>query len=396
MINYILKKDKLLSFILSVFVFILLVDPTNSIFRIKGLIFLILLFFCTLYSFKIIKFGLLFVIIIYSIILTTFFIGIIFPYEFDYNYTLSVLKGFSPLILLLWIDKISLLKKMIFPSLVVSIIVIITFLIFNYAPTLFDILYYFYMRHDATMMIAKRSFIGFDIISFFYKSLPALIIPFTIYTHKFFNIEKKRIINFTIFFIFLITFFLSGTRSNIIASILVVFIYIIIWLSRFNYGKLLIIPIFTVFFITFSILFFSLLSDKNEESIKIKYSNLYTYYNLAKKHPSIFLFGQGAGSKYYSYGRHEFVVINELTYFEIIRMFGLFGALIIIFLLFLPLYLLYKKRKVLTYWFPVFLGYLFYLLIGGTNPLLIGSTGMLVLLTAYSYTLNPYYKSHIW
>jgi hypothetical protein len=138
------------------------------------------------------------------------------------------------------------------------------------------------------------------------------------------------------------------------------------------------------FLLVFSVLIFSLISEKSEASNKVKFANLDSYSELLIKHPTILLSGQGAGSIFYSKGRRSMVVQTEWSYLEILRMFGIIGAAVIIILFFYPLFLIYKKRKILELWIPVFVGYRFYLLLG--------STGMLVLLSAYSYALNPSYE----
>jgi hypothetical protein len=143
-------------------------------------------------------------------------------------------------------------------------------------------------------------------------------------------------------------------------------------------------------------LIFSLIAEKSEASNKIKFANLDSYSELLIKHPTILLSGQGAGSIFYSKGRHSMVVQTEWSYLEILRMFGIIGAAVIVVLFFYPLYLIYKKRKLLELWVPAFLGYVLYLFVGGTNPLLLGSTGMLIMLSAYSYALNPSYELKEW
>lgn len=392
----ILNSDKILSFILSVFVFVLLIDPTNSIIKIKGLVFIFLVVLSALHYSRIKINALIVIVTIYLIIVTSFIIGHITAYEFDYGFTLRVLKGFSPLVLLFWIDKYRIINKLIFPSLVICIIVIFTFLVFLYNPLLLKVLYKFFMNHNATMMMGMRSFLGIEIMSFFYKSLPVLIIPASIYSYRFFNKEGGTWKNFLIMSLLIFTLFLGGTRASMLAGILICAINIFLWLSRFYIGKLLIIPIFTLFITAFSVLFLSLIFDKDEASNKVKFANLNSYSDLIIKHPSILLFGQGAGSEFYSKSSKKMVVQTEWSYIEILRMFGLFGAIIVIALFFFPLYIIYKKRKILKYWIPVFIGYLLYLFVGGTNPLLLGSTGMLVLLVAYSYSLNPYYELNEW
>jgi hypothetical protein len=392
----IINSDKILSFLLSVLVFVLLVDPTNTILKLKGVVFVLFVTLSALHYNRLKIYALIVVLVIYLIVVSTFISGYIAVYKFDYDFTINVLKGFSPLVLLCWIDKYRIINKMIFPAIFICFIVIFTFLVFLYNPVLSEVLYKFFMTHDATIMIGKRSYLGINIMSFFYKTLPILIIPLSIYSYRFFNTEGVKGENFLIMSILLFTLFLGGTRANMLAAILILAVNLILYISKSNLGKLVIIPVFTVIIIAFSILVMSLISEKDEVSNKVKFAHLDSYSDLIIKHPSILLVGQGAGSLFYSLGRNTMVVQTEWSYFEIFRMFGLFGASIVIALFFSPLYIIYKKRKVLRYWIPMFIGYLLYLFVGGTNPLLLGSTGMIVLLGAYSYSLNPYYELKEW
>lgn len=391
-----INSDNILSFTLSVFVFVLLVDPTNSIFRIKGLVFLCVVSLSALHYTRIRFNAFIVVSVIYFIIVTTFILGYISVYKFDLGFTLGVLKGFSTLLLLLWIDKYRVIDKFILPSIIICVVVILTFLVFQYNPKLSDVLYKFYMAHDATLMIGKRSFLGINIMSFFYKTLPVLILPLSIYAYRFFNTKGGKKNDLLIMLLLLFAIFLSGTRASMLAGILIFAINFILWLYRSNFGKLVMIPILFAFLMTFGFLTLSLILEKEEGSNKVKYSNLDSYSELFTKHPTLLLTGQGAGSFFYSKGRQEMVVLTEWSYLEILRMFGIIGASVVIILFVLPLYLIYKKRKILKYWFPLFLGYLLYLFVGGTNPLLLGSTGMIVLIAAYSYSMNPYYELNEW
>lgn len=394
--NQLLLSDKILSFALFVFVFILLVDPTNSILKLKNIVFIILVALSALRYPKVKVFAVLIITSVYLIIIISFTIGYAKDYQFDYSFTISVLKGFSLLILLLWIDKYNVIDKLIFPSLIIGIIVIFTSFVFFYKPHIFNILYDFFINHDATMMAGRRSFIGIGFVSFFYKSLPVLIIPASIYTYKFFYCTNAKRKDFLIMSLLLTALFLGGTRACMLAVIFISAFNLLLWLSHSNLGKLVLIPLLISFLFVFSILIFFLISEKNEESNKVKFANLDSYSDLLIKHPSILLSGQGAGSMFYSKGRDSMVVQTEWSYLEIIRMFGIFGGTLIVILFGMPLYLIYKKKKLLELWIPMFLGYLLYLFVGGTNPLLIGSTGMLVLLSAYSYALNPSYEIKKW
>jgi hypothetical protein len=390
------NSDSIISLILSVFVIVLLVDPTSTMLKIKDIVFLMLIAVSAITYTRIKTDDIMIILIIYLIVIISFIFGYLSLYNFDFRFTFGVVKGLSPIILLLWIDKYRIIKKMVFPSLLVCCIVIGTFLALKYKPTLANNLHLYFVNHSDTLMIARRTFLGIEIISLFYKSLPILLIPVSIYTYKFFNTKGEKLKNFVIMSLFLFTLFLGGTRASILAEIVIIAFNFFLWLYRSDLGKLVMIPILVASVTIFGILFFFLVSEKEESSNKVKFANLESYSDLMIKHPSILVLGQGAGSKFYSKGRNAMVVQTEWSYIEILRMFGLFGASVVIVLFLFPLYIFYKKRKVLLYWIPVFIGYLLYLFVGGTNPLLLGSTGMLVLLGAYSYARNPYYEINKW
>jgi hypothetical protein len=391
-----LDSKNILSFLLSVFVFIVLVDPTNTIFKIKGLVFILLVALSALHYSTVKYSGFIVLSLVTLIIITTYILGHFLGYHLNNAYAIGVLKGFSTLIFLLWIEKFRVIDKFIFPTLVICVVTVLTFLIFQYSPKLSDELYKFYMDHDATLMIGKRTFLGLNVMSFFYKTLPVLLLPLSIYSYKFFNAEEKGLKNLLIMLLLMFTIFLSGTRASMLAGVLVFAVNFVIWLNRTNLGKLTLIPLVIAFTLTFGFITLSLITEKGEGSNKVKYANLDSYSELFIKHPIILVTGQGAGSLFYSKGRKEMVLLTEWSYLEIIRMFGLIGAFIVVVLFFFPLYLIYCKRKKLKYWIPFFMGYFLYLLVGGTNPLLLGSTGMIVLLAGYSFSLNPNYELRKW
>ena len=384
-----IKSEKILNFFIGIFTFVLIVDPTNTIFKIKDVFFILFITTCLILFDKVNYNFLKLLIGIYLIVILTFIFGYIRNYNFDYSSTLLVFKGFAPLIFLLWIDKLSMFDKFIFPSIVVSLIVIFTFLTFILNPTLFESLWIFYSSHDDTMALGYRNFLGLEIMSFFYKTLPVLIIPSSIYTYRFFKVKENKFRNFFIMFFINFTLMLSGTRASTLAVMFIVGFNLILWIHRLKLGKILSIPIFAISLISFLSLIFNLISEKDEKSNSIKFSHLESYSELISNNPSIIFLGQGAGSKFYTKAFREMTAKTEWSYLEIFRMFGLFGFLFITTIFFYPLYLIYKKRKILDDSFPMMIGYLMYLFVGGTNPLLLGSTGMVVLLIVYSYY---YYK----
>ena len=107
-----------------------------------------------------------------------------------------------------------------------------------------------------------------------------------------------------------------------------------------------------------------------------------------KLHYNEFLFGSGIGSGFYSSGRDQIVYTTELTYLEIIRLYGIVVVSSMIIILIYPLKKLMNTGK--NEW--LFISYLAYLFVGGTNPLIIGSTGALVIILTYRLSIEDIIK----
>ena len=94
--------------------------------------------------------------------------------------------------------------------------------------------------------------------------------------------------------------------------------------------------------------------------------------------PITLLFGQGLGAYHFWEGRGSYYFVTELTYFEIIRNFGLFGGTLMFALLLYPIvhaFVLdrrFKEKAVVT-------GYAAYLVMCFSNPNLFSSMGTLIL-----------------
>jgi hypothetical protein len=93
--------------------------------------------------------------------------------------------------------------------------------------------------------------------------------------------------------------------------------------------------------------------------------------------PATLMFGQGLGT-YYNWSARGPFYISELTYMEIIRNFGLFGGLLMLGLISLPLahavFMPASRRDQI-----LALAYFLYLVMSASNPLFFSSTGILIL-----------------
>ena len=218
-----------------------------------------------------------------------------------------------------------------------------------------------------------------DLPGVYFHTAELIILPVGYFTMKtIFSKGCKKIIYGLLLAINMVAMFVSATRNNIVACVLVP-IFITLWYSKRR------IFILSGIVILLSALYINHL-DAIKESIesifrpgqlsnlkKISYFNDYlSLFSDAK----VLWFGQGLGS-YFHFTMGEYRSLTELTYFEFIRELGLILALPLFALLLYPLSKLrLKKYRSIHYLLIV---YLFFLMMSFFNPLLISSSGMLLL-----------------
>ena len=384
--------QKILDVLLHIFCFILIVDPPNVIFKAKNVAFIVILFILMMLYRKIRYYKIALFLSVYLLLLATFMRGVVADYEFDYEYTIMYFKTFSPLLLLCWIDKLNLLNKLTFPCVCISLISLFIACTMFWLPELEAIVYNFMLEHDNFILMSNRSFLGYNFINVYYRSIPLAIIPCSIYWYKtLFEYGHKRR-NFLLFAIFALALFFSGTRANMLSVVFIGVVFFIIKIRKGVFGKILSYFSFLCFCLIFLFMVWLFLSEKGENSNMIKFGHLASYIDWFSDNPDILLMGQGIGGLFYSSGFNSIVPQTEWSYIEIIRYVGILGGIYIIGIFIYPLWLLYRNRKYLKYAGVFSMGYIFYLIIAGTNPLLTNSTGMLTLLMAYSYALSPAYR----
>ena len=84
-------------------------------------------------------------------------------------------------------------------------------------------------------------------------------------------------------------------------------------------------------------------------------------------------------SEFYAKGRGVKLSYTELSYMDILRMYGLPVGLCFIFLFFAPCFWLWKYFPRSQFLKRYCLGYVLFLILSGTNPLLLGSIGLTAL-----------------
>ncbi|MDR1645151.1 MAG: hypothetical protein LBS05_04930 [Tannerellaceae bacterium] len=387
------KKDtpKICRFLFALLVVVVMIDPTNTILGVKELVFICFILSCVIYHVKVLApmwgiIGLFFLISILSL-----FFGLCQQSEFKMAFTIGYFKMLLFLFVLLFVQKFDFLDKITTGAILISIITIIIAIIFTYHMSFEPKIYEYISSRENFIMISRRVFLGYELVRFFYKTSPILIIPLAFSLYRVLNSQQSGR-NFFLAILFFVTLILSGTRANMFSAVLVTLLMII---YRMNRSKLwhIVVPFLSICFLFFAVIMTKNLLEDQEISVFIKSEHQNSIIQLLEDHPLFLLLGQGPGSLYYTTGAGTYVPQSELSYMEIIRMFGLFMGGVIIFLWFLPLIIAYKRKNMLPEFFPFFISYLAYLFIGGTNPLLFSSTGMIVLACAYSFALKDQHEN---
>lgn len=138
-----------------------------------------------------------------------------------------------------------------------------------------------------------------------------------------FFLQQKRYLNF------FITFFALSLALSRFGLITVILCYGLI--NRKKFFKFLVL-IFLFFFIGFLLnipIIISLLEvfSGKDSGMSIRVGHLRGVLDVLNDNPSYFLFGQGPGSEFYSYGFNTFTETIELSHFDFIRKYGIFATM---------------------------------------------------------------------
>jgi len=250
------------------------------------------------------------------------------------------------------------------------------------------------LRAELWILGDKYGFVGFADRTYgslsyptvYFHTSPLLVIAIAYFCYRSLHSDgRTRLWN--IFFLLLNMFAMlfSGTRNNMIASLLVP-LAVTFWYAR-RRVKLLMLATLTL--ITSAIFNYGVVRDMfsvDDYSNTIKLLHLRDYMAMFSHWPTL-LFGQGLGARFYSTAWGSNVSLTELTYLEFIRNFGLILAIVYFALLLYPLTKL--KDPAFRECHHLILAYGSYLTICISNPLLVSSSGMLVLAIVLFKTFSP-------
>jgi len=293
------------------------------------------------------------------------------PYD-GFQYFKSYL--FLSILVILYGKKIDLIKPFSIILTVLSVIIIFVAIAASYMPLVYE-----YLRvvgfENNFFHIGERNYGGQSFYLSYYVTSPLLVMSIAYFTYLSVNsMGSSRVKYIAIVLINCVAMFLSGTRNNILCSILVP-ILVLHWYTKKKalFMSLLILIGLAVIFQYGDVIKDMLSPEDVSNAAKI---GMVEDYIALFSNFEVLLFGQGLGSYFYFPSR-GYMSVTELTYFEFIRNYGLVGAGIFFFLLAYPLKMLLLKAARKDHY--IYLAYLVYLGICISNPLLISSTGMLVL-----------------
>lgn len=382
----------LLNVFIALLVMDVMIDPKNKIFQVKYILFCLvfLVWLPQLIRKRIVlpKY-LLYIIFFISLFMPIYALSIGLLNSFILNIDMAkeiyYFSGFLFFLLLIIIhhQNYDLTKNFNYASLLIVVVTLGSYAILLLAPAISGILFQYMVVDTGTAAMGLRNYGNNILLMVHYRTSPLLVFPLSYILHQVMieNNRKYLFLRLIVLFSIILTLLLSGTRANIISLLLIILFYI----AYFIYKKSKIIFVFLCSIMLILSLYalpslIGILFDKQEASNLIKYGHLISYIDYFSSNIFNLIFGQGLGMSFYSSGDNRLELTSELTYLEIVRIWGLPIAFLFISTLLLPIIKEIQSKSISS----LFIAYIAYLFIAGTNPFLLDSTGMLVLVYVFS------------
>lgn len=381
--------NKLSNSVFVILIFSIVFDPGNSILHLKNLsFFLFLVLTLNKKSYRNFWIVLLFQVIFF----VTFAFQLLIPNTtIDYPYLITTYKSFILFILLLYCEKKNILFTVFYYSnLIVAVLCNILWLIMfknqGMETFLYGLLTNGVLKENfgQVIFVARRSFIGIKVFQVFYKTSPLAILCLAYSSYNYLEYRFKRYLIHSIIFFFYL--FVSGTRMNILCAASISIWALFYHLIRFR-KFVLASALFSFSAISGILLLNLLLADKADYSLNVKTMHVVSYNNLFESNPIRYLFiGDGPGAEFFTLGFNKMTSVTELSYYDLIRNFGLVFAIVILIIYLLPMINSNKKNPGLG--LSMSIGYLLYLSVAGTNPFLFSSTGVISYIIMFYISRN--------
>jgi hypothetical protein len=277
-------------------------------------------------------------------------------------------------------EGVDLTKHIIGWSFIIAVFILAAPVLLSFAPSLlFSVAYGLVLAQDLT--ITLRDIFGLGIGTFFYASTPVLLFPIAYYLRNLLD-RRKTVISCILVVIFLAAVLCSGSRATIIGALLVV-AALVFKKVKTKYGLGVSFSILIIM-LAFSVGYFANYFRSDEVSNAIKLGHIRSYIVEFDDHPTYLLWGQGTDTVFYDQSWQNKVLITELSYFDMIRWFGLPVTAVMLIALFYPAFALARRADAMSY---LAIPYVAYLYGGATNPVLICWLGLMVVSATWGLVL---------
>jgi hypothetical protein len=289
---------------------------------------------------------------------------------------------FFSIALVLVSERIGLASLLIKWSVLIALLTLVMVAINLFSNQLFFGLYAFIMDKQNGVITPERDPIGLGIGEFYYASCPIMIFSFAYYCERMLQYATHRVRSIAMSLLFGAALLLTGARADILAMAAVAAFLMLIRIRK-GAGLAATFLVGATIIAVGAGMVLPRFADKQEGSNAIKLGHFYSYIEEFDSRSAVLLVGEGANSAFYSQGFEKWTVVTELTYLELIRIFGLpmvglFGV-----------GLSWIAYRLFANGFTALgLAYVGYLGVAASNPLLLNSTGFLVIAAMYEQAVK--------
>lgn len=371
---------KLKIFILIIFFFEVVFDPSNTHFGLKTYSFL--LFF--ILEFPFLNFSYIGVPLLSLIVFFISYVGaLILNSSLDQGILLWNLNSFLFLFLLLFAkdEGLKILKVFYYVSLVFSIAIVFLAVSFLVIPFMNLIVTAIVHLNEDFIMFGYRGAYGLEYFCLYYRTSSICVIPEACALYMYFRTKKKKYFLHFLFFFF--ELFFSGARANMFSAVAIFigcYISYLIFVKRsilFSYSCLLL-------FMFIGLYILLMLISEREHSNIVKLGHLESFFQLFNENPvRSLMFGFGPGAFMYSKGAGGYTSLTELSYMELIKSYGLLQTIFLLTSFCIPLIKLWIKKCSSFEKICFTMAYASFFFIAGTNPLFTGSTGFTTIIVMF-------------
>lgn len=301
----------------------------------------------------------------------------------DYAYALGHCKSFLFLLFffaIIVVDFEYVLKIICISGTILSVITVVLYVIVSIESPLFNLVYQ-YVTSNEIAMLSVREYYGISITGVYMKTGPLIFLSYTYVLYFMKKCKWRKILILINCFALLV----AGSRVPMLMGLALTLIYIA---RNIKFSKKVKTFISFIFCIGILLLIYIFASEVSEASNQVKYGNAYSYLvNITKGLTP--MFGAGLGSVFWANGNEAYISYSELTYFDILRIYGIPAGCILILFIFYPLLEYIRSHRLLSEKYKYFIiAYSAYMILAGTNPVLICSTGMFVYSLGLAFIYN--------